>query len=47
MFYSIRFSDLLKASFGQVYLVLLLLGVCSASINLVNVSNAMFEVYFI
>jgi len=30
----------LKASFGRVYLILFVMGVCSASINLFNVSSA-------
>ncbi|XP_071567623.1 uncharacterized protein [Temnothorax nylanderi] len=37
--YSIRFSELLKASFGRAYLILFVLGVCSVSINLFNLSR--------
>ncbi|XP_036138658.1 uncharacterized protein LOC105840460 [Monomorium pharaonis] len=38
---AIGFSELLKASFGQVYLLLFVMGVCSASINLFNISRIM------
>ncbi|XP_039311348.1 uncharacterized protein LOC120359096 isoform X2 [Solenopsis invicta] len=36
---AIEFSDLLKVSFGRVYLILYVLGVLSASINLLNLSR--------
>lgn len=40
MFCFTRYSELLKASFGRTYLVLFIVMVCSTSINLFNVSNA-------
>ncbi|XP_077258685.1 uncharacterized protein LOC143895456 isoform X3 [Temnothorax americanus] len=36
---AIEFSELLKGSFGRAYLILFVLGVCSASINLFNLSR--------
>ncbi|XP_025072945.1 uncharacterized protein LOC105422388 [Pogonomyrmex barbatus] len=36
---AIEFSELLKTSFGRVYLFLFVIGVCSASINLLNLSR--------